>query len=76
MVCTVALKLPQEENAWLSPALIGLALLFLQLPFWMYLIKVSFGKPYLSGDADVDQYLEEMRKTLLAEIRAGKKVIV
>ena len=44
MVCTVALKLPQEENAWLSPALIGLALLFLQLPFWMYLIKVSFGK--------------------------------
>ena len=44
MVFTVALKLPQEENAWLTPALIGLALAFLQLPFWMYLIKVSFGK--------------------------------
>jgi hypothetical protein len=39
-------------------------------------IKVSFDKPYLSDDADVDQYLEEMKKTLLAEIRAGKKVIV
>ena len=39
-------------------------------------IKVNFDKPYLSGDADVDQYLEEMKKTLLAEIRAGKKVIV
>ena len=39
-------------------------------------IKVNFDKPYLSGDADVDQYLEEMKKTLLTEIRAGKKVIV
>jgi len=39
-------------------------------------IKVNFDKPYLSDDADVDQYLEEMKKTLLAEIRAGKKVIV
>ncbi len=39
-------------------------------------IKVSFEKPYLSDDADVDQYLEEMKKTLLAEIRAGKRVIV
>ncbi|MDO6726265.1 BREX system P-loop protein BrxC [Cognatishimia sp. 1_MG-2023] len=39
-------------------------------------IKVSFDKPYLSDDADVDEYLEEMKKTLLAEIRAGKKVIV
>ena len=39
-------------------------------------IKVSFDKPYLSDEADVDQYLNEMKKTLLVEIRAGKKVIV
>jgi len=39
-------------------------------------IKVLFPKPRLSDDADVDQYLEEMKKTLLAEIHAGKKVIV
>lgn len=39
-------------------------------------IKVSFDKPYLSVDADVDQYLSEMKKALLTEIRTGKKVIV
>ncbi|WP_170339699.1 BREX system P-loop protein BrxC [Ruegeria arenilitoris] len=39
-------------------------------------IKVSYSKPYLSEEADVDLYLDEMKKTLLAEIRAGKKVIV
>ena len=39
-------------------------------------IKVFFGKHYLTEEADVEQYVEEMKKTLLAEIRAGKKVIV
>ena len=43
MVSTVALKFPQEEDAWLSPDLIGWTLGLLQLPFWVYLIKVSFG---------------------------------
>ena len=39
-------------------------------------VKVTFAKPYLADDADVDAYLEELKKTLLAEIHAGKKVIV
>ena len=39
-------------------------------------VKVSFDKPYLADDADVDAYVEELKKTLLAEIHAGKKVIV
>ncbi len=39
-------------------------------------IKVAFTKAYLSDDADVVDYLEEMKKTLLAQIHAGKKVIV
>ena len=39
-------------------------------------IKVAFAKPYLTEEADVEQYVEEMKKTLLAQIRSGKKVIV
>lgn len=39
-------------------------------------LKVTAPKTLLTNEADVDQYLEEMKKTLLAEIRAGKKVIV
>ncbi|WP_417700949.1 BREX system P-loop protein BrxC [Pseudophaeobacter sp.] len=39
-------------------------------------LKVAAPKTLLTDEADVDQYLEEMKKTLLAEIRAGKKVIV
>ena len=39
-------------------------------------IKVGFSKPYLTGEADLDLYLEELKKTLLVELRAGKKVIV
>ncbi|TNE62528.1 MAG: BREX system P-loop protein BrxC [Sphingomonadales bacterium] len=39
-------------------------------------IKVPFAKPYLSDDADVSDYLDELKKTLLAEIHAGRKVIV
>ena len=39
-------------------------------------LKVKTPKTLLTDEADVEQYLEEMRKTLLDEIRAGKKVIV
>jgi hypothetical protein len=39
-------------------------------------IKVAYPRPYLAGEADVDQYVNELRKILMAEIAAGKKVIV
>lgn len=39
-------------------------------------IKVGFVKPYLTEEADVEQYVDAMKKTLLEQIRAGKKVIV
>ena len=39
-------------------------------------ITVSFAKTYLEDEDDVTRYLDEMKKTLLAEIGAGKKVIV
>ena len=39
-------------------------------------IKVAFAKHYLTEEADVEQYVEEMKKTLLEHIRAGKKVII
>lgn len=39
-------------------------------------IKPAFAKPYLSDDADVTDYLDEFKKTLLEQIHAGKKVIV
>ena len=39
-------------------------------------VRVAYAKPYLSDAADVDAYVDEMKKTLLAEIRSGKKVIV
>ncbi len=39
-------------------------------------IKVAFSKPYLTVDSDVEDYLIELRKTLLAEIHSGKRIIV
>jgi len=39
-------------------------------------IKVAFAKHYLTEEADVEQYIQEMKKILLEQIRAGKKVIV
>ena len=39
-------------------------------------IKVSFAKAYLAEEADVEQYVAEMKKTLLDQIRSGNKVIV
>ena len=39
-------------------------------------IKVVFAKHYLTEEVDVEQYVEEMKKLLLEQIHAGKKVIV
>lgn len=39
-------------------------------------LPVSIGKPYLTDEDDVDLYVDKMKNTLLAEIRAGKKVTV
>jgi hypothetical protein len=39
-------------------------------------IKVAFAKDYLIEEADVEQYVQEMKKALLELIRAGKKVIL
>lgn len=39
-------------------------------------ITVPFAKTYLENEDDVTRYLDAMKKTLLAEIGAGKKVIV
>ncbi|MGO7078405.1 BREX system P-loop protein BrxC [Rhizobium johnstonii] len=39
-------------------------------------IKVAYPRPYLAVEADVEQYVNELRKTLIEEIRAGKRVIV
>lgn len=39
-------------------------------------IKVAYPKPYLAEETDVDQYVTELKKTLMAAIQQGKKVIV
>jgi len=39
-------------------------------------LRVAAPKTLLADEADIDQYLQEMKKTLLAQIQAGKKVIV
>ncbi|OWV68073.1 hypothetical protein ATY76_14295 [Rhizobium sp. R339] len=39
-------------------------------------VKVNVGKPLLTDEADVETYVTALKKTLLAEIRKGKKVIV
>lgn len=39
-------------------------------------IHVPFAKTYLEDEGDVDDYLQEMKRTLLVEIGAGRKVIV
>lgn len=39
-------------------------------------IKVNYSKPYLAEESDVQAYVEEMKQSLLAQIRAGKRVIV
>jgi len=37
-------------------------------------LKVSFDKAWLADETDVERYLESMRKTLLDEIRKGKRI--
>ena len=39
-------------------------------------VRITFAKPYLAEEADVEQYIDEMKKSLMAEIHQGKKVIV
>jgi len=39
-------------------------------------IKVAYPRTYLAEEADVDEYVTELRKTLMAQIQQGKKVIV
>ena len=39
---TIAMKFPQPEDAWMTPEVLGLSLSLGQVPFWLYLIKVSF----------------------------------
>jgi hypothetical protein len=39
-------------------------------------IKNGYSQPYIADENDLDRYLEELKKTLLVELRAGKKVIV
>jgi hypothetical protein len=37
-------------------------------------LVVSFDKPWLADENDVDRYVDSMRTALLAEIRSGKRV--
>lgn len=39
-------------------------------------LRVAYPKPFLADDQDVDAYLHALRETLVAEIRAGKRVTV
>ncbi|WP_435229414.1 BREX system P-loop protein BrxC [Pseudopelagicola sp. nBUS_20] len=39
-------------------------------------VHVDFKEPYLADEADVDRYVEELKKSLIAEIRDGNKVVV
>jgi len=37
-------------------------------------VRVSFDKPWLADESDVERYLDSMREALLAEIRNGKRI--
>ena len=39
-------------------------------------LKVKFAKPFLIDEADVEQYANEMKMTLLKQVRAGRKVFL
>lgn len=39
-------------------------------------LRVTYAKPYLADERDIDAYLETLRETLISEIRAGKRVTV
>jgi hypothetical protein len=37
-------------------------------------VRVSFDKPWLADESDVERYLDSMRKALIAEIKRGKRI--
>ena len=37
-------------------------------------VRVSFDKPWLADESDVERYLDSMRKALLVEIKKGKRI--
>ena len=39
-------------------------------------LRVTYAKPYLADEHDIDAYLRTLRETLIAEIRAGRRVTV
>lgn len=39
-------------------------------------IRPKYAKPYLAEESDVETYVEEMKQSLLLQIRSGKRVIV
>lgn len=39
-------------------------------------LRITYAKPYLADERDIDGYLDTLRETLIAEIRAGKRVTV
>ena len=39
-------------------------------------LKNGYSQPYIADEDDLDRYLAELKKTLLVELRAGKKVTV
>ena len=43
---------------------------------WPPALRVTYAKPYLADRRDIDAYLDTLRETLVAEIRAGKRVTV
>lgn len=39
-------------------------------------LRVAYAKPFLADERDVDAYLDTLRETLIAEIRAGKRITI
>lgn len=39
-------------------------------------LRITYAKPYLADERDIEAYLDTLRETLIAEIRAGKRVTV
>jgi hypothetical protein len=39
-------------------------------------LRIAYAKPFLADERDVDTYLDVLRETLIAEIRAGKRITI
>ena len=39
-------------------------------------LRVTYAKPFLADERDVDAYLNNLRETLIAEIRAGRRITI